>query len=64
MDCPRVQSTVHVRVGAADTGVTVERATKKAATMAANRDAILIIVSPDHKVTDSARGACGLDTET
>jgi hypothetical protein len=59
-----VQSTVHVRVGAADTGVTIGMAKKRTATMAALGQTILIFVSSDHGNRSNVCGIHGLDTET
>lgn len=64
MDRPRVQSTVQVRVGAAEAGASNVMATKKAATLAARRDAIVIAVSFDHEDAASIRDTHGLEAET
>jgi hypothetical protein len=64
MDCPRVQSTIRPKVGAAVAVTASVKATKKAATWAACPDALFIVVSFDHNVAGSVRGNGGLEAET
>jgi hypothetical protein len=64
MEWPRAQSTVQVRVRAAEAGAANAMATKRAATLTAHRGAFLIIFSLTTKPPFRVRGNRGLEAET